>query len=355
MQGTDRLVGIQAARGVAALAVVLYHAGTMVSLPQYVGYIPFGGFFNFGHAGVDFFFVLSGFIIYFVHHADIGKPRSVGRYIWRRVTRIYPIYWIATAVEIASLLSRRHGNIYSIELCNFLKSIALLPGTQRPIVDVAWTLQHEILFYAAFSISILSLYLGITLLTTWGVLITFGLFGTPNDELVKWLASPFHLQFLMGVFAAYVAINWKITRPLLIASLSGLAFFSAGMIENLGLFDRTGAVSQILFGVCAAFFITGLAAAEQQRRISFNKIGEFFGGASYSLYLFHTILIGATYKILEKLGIAAAIPGFIVVLIGVFIALLGAALLYSYIERPITIALNRFGRDHIFGRQLEPR
>ena len=70
MLARDRLVGIQAARGAAALLVVFYHAGRMLSLDQYVGNDPLRGLFRFGHAGVDFFFVLSGFIIYFVHHKD---------------------------------------------------------------------------------------------------------------------------------------------------------------------------------------------------------------------------------------------------------------------------------------------
>ena len=71
-----KLIGVQAARGIAALFVVLYHTGRMLSLEQYVGRDPWGGLFHFGHAGVDFFFVLSGFIIYYVHHKDIG---TIGR------------------------------------------------------------------------------------------------------------------------------------------------------------------------------------------------------------------------------------------------------------------------------------
>src|ERR1700690_1319738 len=97
-RSSGRLLSIQAARGVASLAVIFYHAGGGVALPQYVGFIPLGGFFNFGHAGVDFFFVLSGFIIYFVHHRDIGHPASLPRYTWRRLTRVLPIYWVVTAL-----------------------------------------------------------------------------------------------------------------------------------------------------------------------------------------------------------------------------------------------------------------
>ena len=68
-----RLLGIQAGRGFAALLVVFYHATKMISLPQYAGHEPLHGFFQFGHAGVDFFFVLSGFIIMYVHYDDVDS------------------------------------------------------------------------------------------------------------------------------------------------------------------------------------------------------------------------------------------------------------------------------------------
>ncbi len=94
--GSDgRLSGVQAARGVAALMVVLYHATRALSLPQYLGYIPFDNAFGFGHAGVDFFFVLSGFIIMHAHAADIGKPE-----------RLYRLYVAPGHAHLSALLGR---------------------------------------------------------------------------------------------------------------------------------------------------------------------------------------------------------------------------------------------------------
>jgi peptidoglycan/LPS O-acetylase OafA/YrhL len=56
--------------------------------------------FQFGHAGVDLFFVISGFIITYVHYDDIGTPSRLGRYAARRFQRIYPLYWLATLVTL---------------------------------------------------------------------------------------------------------------------------------------------------------------------------------------------------------------------------------------------------------------
>jgi len=58
--------------------VVAFHAERALSLPQYVGHMPLGGATAFMHTGVDFFFVLSGYIIFAVHRADIGRPAALG-------------------------------------------------------------------------------------------------------------------------------------------------------------------------------------------------------------------------------------------------------------------------------------
>jgi exopolysaccharide production protein ExoZ len=80
--GRARLEGVEAARGVAALLVVLYHAALHVE-GDVPGSAVLWGLPHFGHAGVDFFFVLSGFIISFVHRRDLGRPDRLGHYLER--------------------------------------------------------------------------------------------------------------------------------------------------------------------------------------------------------------------------------------------------------------------------------
>ncbi len=86
--------------------------------------------FGFGHAGVDFFFVLSGFIIMHAHTADIGKPERLYRYLWRRATRIYPIYWIVTLIQASRAFFSAD---FAIRLApsHIVHSLLLLPETNR--------------------------------------------------------------------------------------------------------------------------------------------------------------------------------------------------------------------------------
>src|SRR5665213_2393583 len=76
------LSSIQYLRAGAALAVVAYHALQWL-----------GGGFDVGRAGVDVFFVISGLIMWTV---TAGREVSPGAFLWRRFTRVAPLYWLAS-------------------------------------------------------------------------------------------------------------------------------------------------------------------------------------------------------------------------------------------------------------------
>ena len=117
----ERLPWIDACRGIAATAVVLYH--TARHFDKNYALPALKGVFQFGHAGVDLFFVLSGFIILFVHFDDIGRPQRIQRYVERRLTRVLPAYWVAVAITIGLSLAGGH----SIALSDMAWSIMPLP------------------------------------------------------------------------------------------------------------------------------------------------------------------------------------------------------------------------------------
>jgi exopolysaccharide production protein ExoZ len=99
-RSTGNFATIQAGRGLAALSVVLYHLGGWVAQSKYWGYDPLGGVFAFGQAGVEYFFVLSGFIMLHVHRRDFGQSSMVPRFLWKRFCRIYPPYWFILALLV---------------------------------------------------------------------------------------------------------------------------------------------------------------------------------------------------------------------------------------------------------------
>jgi exopolysaccharide production protein ExoZ len=343
----EKFLGIQSARGFAALAVTLFHAIHGISLDQYVGYAPFKWFFSFAHSGVDFFFVLSGFIIYFAHHADIGQPSALPRYVWRRVTRIYPIYWVITGFVILLAIFRPGGG-HGLEAEHVLKSVLLLPQSREPLIGVAWTLEHEMLFYLAFSLFIVGRRLGAILFILWTCLIVGVAIVRPSGELLRFLGSSYHLQFFMGVAAGHAVLNLRISWPRLLAFFGLLAFFSAGMMENAGFIAWGGLSSQLLFGSTATCIVFGLAAAERQGFLHIGPASVFLGDASYSLYLTHTITIGLTARVLMIAGVIKLLPGWFVLIIVTVTAVIAAGLVYRFIERPLASLLGTIGRSYIY-------
>jgi peptidoglycan/LPS O-acetylase OafA/YrhL len=340
--GEGRIVSIQVARGVAALLVVLLHASYMVSLPQYVGYIPLSNFFNFGHSGVDFFFVLSGFIIYFIHYRDIGSPLAARRYLWRRLTRIYPIYWIVAAIALAVRWGREPDFVY------FINSVLLVPQVKDPFLGPAWTLEHEIFFYLTFLALIINRRLGIAALTVWAAIIAAGIVGVlPDVFLLRFIASPFHLQFFLGMAVALLVIGHTVRVPRLFAAIGTMAFFAVGLCENALLIPPLGALTQTLYGLTAALTVLGLAIAERDGLLTVDKRVGFIGEASYSIYLLNVISIGLTARFLMSMGLMKAIPGWAVMLFTVAVALVSASLLYQFVERPLLKRLYRLGLMHI--------
>ncbi len=341
-----RLVGVQAGRGVAALLVVLVHGSHMIQrdIPQ-LGYWPLWGGFKFGHAGVDFFFVLSGFIICYVHHNDIGAPHRLTRYLWRRITRIYPTYWIITLFLIAYNLL--HHPDRPIALGDAVASLLLVHHDQDPILGPAWTLEHEVLFYLIFAVAILNRRLGVALFASWMALVVAGLFIPLKNETLLFLSSFFHVQFLMGIGCAYVVLTGRIRFPRMVAAAGIVGFLATGLLEDVGVLGFSSITGHFFYGSFASLIIVGIALAELRGSLRVGRIGALFGDASYALYLVHIIFNGWTAEALILLGLIGLLPGWVVLFVCAAVSVTVACLFYRMIERPLLRRLQHWGNGFI--------
>jgi exopolysaccharide production protein ExoZ len=141
------LSSLQLFRGIAAVLVILHHSTTILKQSTGKEFV-WGIFEPFGSHGVDFFFVLSGFIILYAHYNDIGKANLV-QYFKKRFVRIYPVYWIRVIplIPILFLFPAIGAQGTETELSVIIESVLLIPNETPPFLGVAWTLTHEILFY----------------------------------------------------------------------------------------------------------------------------------------------------------------------------------------------------------------
>lgn len=329
------LRSIQAARGFAALMVAVFHFTRLMQPEQYWGQVAFGGVFGFGHAGVDFFFVLSGFIICHAHGRDIGRPAALPGFAWRRASRVYPLYWFVTALVILSTALVVPDWSTRFQFDRVVGSLLLLPQAAEPVLGVGWTLLHEAAFYAVFAVGIVSRRAGSVAAAAWLALIAAGLHAAPENPLLKLLASEFNLLFLMGVLAARASLTVAVPWPRSCALLGFCALLGAGAAENAGLFPVSGLVGRLLYGAASALIVLGLVGAERAGRLRVRREAVFLGNISYALYLVHVPVISDTAWLLDKAGVIAFIPA-PVLAVGALAGCIGAAwALHRWVERPL--------------------
>lgn len=312
---------LQAARGYAALAIVLFHLGLALSLETTFKAKYFEQIFKFGDVGVEFFFVLSGFIIMNAHQRDLNDPQKFYQFIKKRLIRIYPLYLVIFAISVAmTAFSDVLRENFPKDLIVIIKTILLMPqdknvvgGTGAPVVPVAWSLQYEMTFYFIFSLLILLKPI------IFFIIIIFILHVLVINEsfMIDFVFSNYGALFLFGIIVAKFksSINNNYRHYLYVGGII-LMTISLIKIFNLSILNE-GRI--ILAGVGSALVIMGLVKAEEKGKIFMNhKINLLLGDASYSLYLIHAILIGILCKLLvlinlNKLQIFGSILAFIII------------------------------------------
>jgi len=326
-----RLSGIEVCRGLAATLVVLYHCARHVD--RAVGAPVLRSMLQFGHVGVDFFFVVSGAIILLVHYADLGIPARLRRYVSRRFTRLMPTYWAALALTLCTDLAGSHG---AAALGNLPWSITLMPSNHELILGVAWTLRFEILFYAVFAVLIASRRAGLFLLAIWLSFVTATFTFSLN---VHWLPDQFHslycLEFFFGMAVAYLLRNTRIPRPGAVLALGVTLLGAAAALENAGVLNGDGNIARIAYGIPSSLVIVGLVALERRTSFRLPRILETLGTASYAIYLFQFIFIGLAWQALQHGQLSQHLSSTELFILLSFCAMAGGVAASAWIEQPL--------------------
>jgi exopolysaccharide production protein ExoZ len=334
---------LQAGRGAAAILIILFHlSGPNIAAARLWDYPPLGSFFSWGYAGVDLFFVLSGFLIFYVHGHEGGTPTAVPRYIWKRVRRIYPLYWIISISSLAIYFLRPElGDGHERDISVIISSFLLIHiDSVGSILNVAWTLYYEILFYAVFSLYILNKMLGLSAGAVFlGLAVIACLSGWAPATSSFWTA-PHYLLFAMGILAAWIIREDRWHWP--------KTWIFVGSILLLGTIwnDMSGRYFPLPFpilayGVAATCGLLGLVQLERAGRLRVPPFPVMVGNASYAIYLTHLLTISAMSKLFSAFHSKSAAMAQIEYIALVVISITVGLLVHRLVERPLLRWLSR--------------
>jgi peptidoglycan/LPS O-acetylase OafA/YrhL len=314
----EHLPVLDGLRGIAILAVLISHFGLF----------PLGSRWHVldeaGWAGVDLFFVLSGFLITRILLQTRARQDYFARFYARRTLRIFPLYYassllIAFVLPALGLIGRQIERGYEwapfLYLQNYLPESILAPPTGNLLI-ITWSLCIEEQFYllwpalvrwtrpqrlAAVCWSGIAIALATRVGAYW--------LAPDNSDAFRWMPARLD-SLLLGALVAIAFVrdpHLPRLRPwlpwtaaiscgglLLIAGFSPSFHFRQPLVRTLGL----SAIALL----CASWL--GLAvSARGEQRISSSRVLGVFGKYSYGLYLLHSLAGGFTSRAWKRFGI----------------------------------------------------
>ncbi len=336
------LKSVQILRAIAAIGVLTYHAA--VTKHDFLGGepAPFRDLL-LGAAGVDLFFVISGFVMVYSSHALFGHADGPWRFFRRRLVRIAPLYWSMT-IALIVYIGAAHGEelwaLYSPAslVASFLFwPYPRLDGNAFPLHRLGWTLNYEMFFYEVFAVATLlrrraavaTICVAFLALAALGQAVTLPL---P----FRFWSSPIIMEFCYGMVVALI-YREGFRLPPAAAWVLGLVacagYAAAATPDNEWRVLFWGLPSAALVASCV------LSTSVWQP----GALGRFFvllGDASYSLYLVHPLVFPLVRRTIGPWFVGTN-AGWAYGVISWLAAIAASVVCYLLFERPITRALRR--------------
>ncbi len=288
----NRLDWVEAMRGFAATWVLVAHAGQATS--AFIGDFPATPLVRNGYLGVDFFFVLSGFIISFAAYRLAERGGGIRDYIQSRSIRIFiPYLPIGIAMYIGYLLLP--GLSEGDRNPGLLTSLLLLPSESPPALSVAWTLVHELIFYAIFSIWFFSRRVFLLVVFAWVMVILWVYWQKVGlTRLGSYFLSPLNLCFVLGMVVYQLSRRYTPGPGVVLV----LAILGLSVVLNEA---STPDPSRIFTAL--GFAILVLASANPSAMsIRVPRVLVMLGAASYAIYLVHNPALSVVARAWRWIG-----------------------------------------------------
>jgi peptidoglycan/LPS O-acetylase OafA/YrhL len=339
LMAEERLVSLDAARGVGAFSVVLWHWSHFFYMGTRPGYVATSSrplyrllywFYDFGFMGVDFFFVLSGFIFYYFYHGSVARRNiSAAEFARRRLARLYPLYGatLLLVIILQPFYCNAHGSAFVYpggDLADLLQAATLTshwwPNPGFFFNGPGWSISVECFLYALFFL--IARFAGQHTTLALG---TMAIIGLGLHYSVHWPVGRGMMFFFTGTLLARALVattssGWfgRYRRWLLVCALGVGPILLFGLLavpfilkELAPLGPRIpispASVQRNLTPILVfPYIITLLVLVERARPIRSNIL-RFLGDCSYSVYLLHFPLQLMTVLTIGWLGFNAGL------------------------------------------------
>jgi len=332
--GTIR--SLQHLRVIAASLIVLYHSELQITRLTDGMHVHSLGF---GAAGTDLFFVIGGFILVYTSN---NRQDTFGAFLYRRVMRIAPLYWLFTVLMLMVLLVAPNAFMTTkFDLRHVVSSFIFFPyphpvlGIERPLLFPGWVLNYFVFFYLLFG-SFLVLSTSRRILVVALVLCSLvalrACFPGAN-RLLDVYGALVVLDFVLGMLVAWLLLQRQLPLPdLPVIFLAGVAIFAAGVVKNV-----SGGENRALYwGTSDAAFLLTCVFIEKQWRWPNCTMVQQLGDASYSVFITHLFTLALVGGSVHALGLFPFIGTAGARILFVVAAWAVGMLTYVTIERPLT-------------------
>jgi len=331
------LVHIQILRFVAAVAVIAFHALGVAPDGHKVAESVISFVLSYGGRGVDLFFVISGFIIFYATH---GRGLTPAEFLRRRVERIVPPYFFVTFVVtvLAVTLPATFGAVDWYTPRHILKSLAFVAFTdgEMPVVYVGWSLEYEMYFYLA-----VALLMAATRDPWRNIVVMFSALAIvgriPGVEAAlgnyTFFVDPMILEFVLGVIVGRMFVTGRVDWPMPVAIACAIAAVLAT--------DPTNRI--IVSGIPSALLVMAAAFLSRKRTNPSwpERVLARLGDASYSIYLAQVETVSLAGQAVA--GLIPSIPPMLLLIVTTVIVVAFGLLLNIAVERPLLRFSRRLG------------
>lgn len=278
---------VQVLRGVAALMVAYLHLCVVSDFPERLWPPNWPVDVFVMAAGVDVFFAISGFIMLVT-----SRRLAPGEFLLRRVVRVVPLYWFYTLL-FAIVATVRPGQLESavVNAETLFKSLAFIPyenpgrpGYITPLLQLGWTLNYEMLFYAIFAGALLLPLRHRALATTavFAALMSLRLLPiTEHSAALTFWSDPILLEFTFGMLIGHLFLSGPALPTWVCRALIALGF--ALLLGGVTAIDES-AWRFASWGVPCALAVLGAVMLDRQRGLGrLWRLPLLLGDASYSI------------------------------------------------------------------------